>query len=107
MQLTDLRNIRGIRGLSYRFGELRKRTGFVLRGAGEYARLATRRNGERPQIAAGVVGRNDDYMSDFATRLEATLEWDIRYLTSEVGFVEWNPPPERELLAVEPTLRFG
>ena len=106
MQLTNLRNIRGIRGLSYRFGELRKRTAFVLRGAGGYARLATRRNGQRPQIAAVVVGRNDDYMSDFATRLAATLEWNIRYLISEVVFVEWNPPPDRALLALELTKRF-
>lgn len=106
MQLTDLRNVRGIRGLSYRFGELRKRTGFALRGAGGYARLVTRGKGQRPQIAAVVVGRNDDYMSDFAARLLATLEWNIRYLISEVVFVEWNPPPDRELLAVELTKRF-
>jgi hypothetical protein len=45
-------------------------------------------------------------MSDFATRLIATLEWNIRYLISEVVFVEWNPPPDRELLSVELTRRF-
>jgi hypothetical protein len=46
-----------------------------------------------------MVGRNDDYMSDFAERLYATIEWNVRYLIGEVIFVEWNPPPDRELLA--------
>jgi hypothetical protein len=58
-------------------------------------------------VAAIVVGRNDDYMSDFAARLSATLEWNLRYLISEVVFVEWNPPPDRELLAIELTKRFA
>lgn len=97
----------GIRGLIYRLGLVRQRAGFVWRGAGGYASFRLRRNGLRPQIAAVVVGRNDDYMSDFATRLMATLEWNIRYLISEVVFVEWNPPPDRELLAVELTKRFA
>jgi len=92
--------------LTYRLGLLRQRAGFVWRGAGGYASLRLRRNGSRPQITAVVVGRNDDYMSDFATRLFATLEWNIRYLISEVIFIEWNPPPERELLAIELTKRF-
>ena len=104
--LDNLRNTRGLRGLTYRLGLLRQRAGFVWRGAGGYASLRLRRNGSRPQITAVVVGRNDDYMSDFATRLFATLEWNIRYLISEVIFVEWNPPPERELLAIELTRRF-
>jgi len=84
----------------------RQRGGFLLRGAGSYARLQLKRNGSRPQVAAVVVGRNDDYMSDFAARLYATLEWNLRYLISEVIFVEWNPPPDRELLAYELTARF-
>jgi hypothetical protein len=87
-------------------GLLRQRGGFVLRGAGSYARLQLKKNGTRPQVAAVVVGRNDDYMSDFAARLHATLEWNTRYLIGEVIFVEWNPPPDRELLAPELTARF-
>jgi len=104
--LDGWKNTPGIRGLTYRLGLLRQRAGFVARGAGSYAALRLRRNGLRPQVAAVVVGRNDDYMSDFATRLQATIEWNTRYLVSEVVFVEWNPPPERELLAVELTKRF-
>jgi hypothetical protein len=104
--LDNWKNTPGIRGLTYRLGLLRQRAGFVVRGAGGYAALRLRRNGSRPRIAAVVVGRNDDYMSDFATRLFATLEWNIRYLVSEVVFVEWNPPPNRELLAAELTRRF-
>jgi len=104
--LDGWKNTPGIRGLTYRLGLLRQRAGFVARGAGGYAALRLRRNGLRPQVAAVVVGRNDDYMSDFATRLQATIEWNTRYLVSEVVFVEWNPPPERELLAVELTKRF-
>lgn len=62
------------------------------------ARLKT--NGSRsPQIAAVVVGRNDDYMPDFAARLRATIAWNIRFFVSEVVFVEWNPPADRELLS--------
>jgi|SRR6266850_228214 len=104
--LGNWKDTPGIRGLTYRLGRLRQRAGFVLRGAGGYASLRLRSTGSHPQIAAVVVGRNDDYMSDFATRLVATLEWNIRYLISEVVFVEWNPPPDRELLAVELTKRF-
>jgi hypothetical protein len=53
-----------------------------------------------------MVGRNDDYMSDFRERLYATIEWNIRYLVSEVVFVEWNPLPDRELLAYGLAERF-
>lgn len=106
MQFGDFTKLRGVRGIAYRLGEARKRTAFALQGASDYARLSMRRNGSRPQIAAVVVGRNDDYMSDFAARLLAMLEWNIRYLISEVVFVEWNPPPDRELLALKLTGRF-
>src|SRR5215831_5630841 len=105
--MSSLKETPGIRGLIYRGGLLRQRVGFVSRGVRGYAGLRVRRNGSRPQIAAVVVGRNDDYMSDFAARLYATLEWNIRYLVSEVVFVEWNPPPDRELLAHELTKRFS
>src|SRR5262249_40519558 len=60
----------------------------------------------RPRITAVMVGRNDDYMADFAARLEATIEWNVRHLISEVIFVEWNPPPDRPLLADALAKRF-
>lgn len=46
-------------------------------------------------------------MSDFRERLYATIEWNVRYLVSEVVFVEWNPPADRELLAHSLTRRFS
>ena len=100
------KEIRAIRGLIYRTNLLRQRADFVLGGVNAYLGLRLQPNRDRPQIAAVVVGRNDDYMSDFAARLHATLEWNIRYLISEVIFVEWNPPPDRELLSTELTKRF-
>lgn len=99
-------NIPVLRGISYRLGLLRQRAAFGLRGVGNYARLELRRNSRRPGVAAVVVGRNDDYMSDFAARLYATIQWNIRYLVDEVVFVEWNPPAERELLSSGLTKRF-
>lgn len=89
-----------MRGLAYRLGVLQRKTAFALRGAGGYARLRMRGDdAPRPQIASVMVGRNDDYMSDFADRLHATIEWNDRHLISEVVFVEWNPPAGRELLS--------
>lgn len=99
--------MRMITGIKYRLNQLQRRTAFALSGAGNYARLRVRKNGHRPQIAAVLVGRNDDYMSDFRERLYATIEWNIRYLVSEVVFVEWNPPADRELLADALTRRFS
>lgn len=104
--VRKLTEIPGIRGASYRLVQGQKRLAFALRGVSNYSRLRLERNGSRPQIAAVVVGRNDDYMSDFRERLYATVEWNIRYLVNEVVFVEWNPPPDRELLAYELTRRF-
>lgn len=104
--LSGLRNIPGIRGVAYRLGLLQQRTAFAWRGASSYARLLTKSRAARPQIAAVMVGRNDDYMSDFRERLYATIEWNVRYLIDEVIFVEWNPPPDRELLAEGLTKEF-
>lgn len=104
--LNNLKEAPGIRGLSYRLGVVRQRTGFALRGASGYAGLQLRRNGSRPEIAAVLVGRNDDYMSDFRARLVAALEWNTRYLIGEVVFIEWNPPPDRELLSLDLAKRF-
>jgi hypothetical protein len=105
-EMSGLKNVKGIRGASYRAGQFQKRATFALHGAGEYVRLAARRDKNRPAIAAVVVGRNDDYMSDFAARLFATVEWNVRYLVDEVVFVEWNPPAERKLLSTELAKRF-
>jgi hypothetical protein len=99
--------VRIITGIKYRLNQLQRRTAFAVSGARNYARLRVRKNGHRPQIAAVLVGRNDDYMSDFCERLYATIEWNLRYLVSEVVFVEWNPPADRELLAYALTKRFS
>jgi hypothetical protein len=92
--------MRGIQGITYRLGLARSKAAFALRGASHYGRLRARPVGPRRPIAAVMVGRNDDYMSDFRERLVAVLEWNIRYLVSEVVFVEWNPPKDRELLSL-------
>jgi hypothetical protein len=104
--VRKLTEVPGIRGATYRLAQGQKRIAFALRGASNFARLQLDKNGARPQIAAVVVGRNDDYMSDFRERLHATIEWNMRYLIDEVVFVEWNPPADRELLSYELTKRF-
>ncbi|MGB9182149.1 MAG: hypothetical protein WCB68_23170 [Pyrinomonadaceae bacterium] len=104
--LSKVRNVKGIRGVVYRAGQLQQRSAFALRGVTEYLRLRSERNGHRPQIAAVIVGRNDDYMSDFMQRLRLTIAWNAHHLASEVIFVEWNPPPERELLSPALALEF-
>jgi hypothetical protein len=94
-----LKNIKGVRGIIYRAGRARERGAFAATQATSFARLLTERNGLRPSVAAVVVGRNDDYMADFRQRLYATIEWNTRHLVSEIVFVEWNPPADRELLS--------
>ncbi|SRR6266404_2642394 len=101
-----LRDIKGIRGSLYRLNELRARTTFAAEGIADFLRLGFQRNGSRPSITAVVVGRNDDYMSDFAFRLRATIAWNMKYLVDEVIFVEWNPPPDRELLSIDLVKQF-
>jgi hypothetical protein len=88
------------RGISYRLADFQTRVGFAAGGFTNFLSLRGT-NGARSPIAAVVVGRNDDYMSDFRERLYATLEWNLRYLVSEVVFVEWNPPGDRELLSYQ------
>lgn len=104
--IRDLRQIRGIRGTLYRLGRMQTRTAFVADGIASFLRCRMHRNGSRPVITAVMVGRNDDYMADFRERLYATLEWNTRYLIDHVIFVEWNPPPDRELLAYGLTKKF-
>jgi hypothetical protein len=99
-------HLRGVRGAVYRLGLWRQRSAFALRGLSSYASLRMDRRVSFPQIAAVMVGRNDDYMSDFAERLFATIDWNNRYLISEVLFVEWNPPRDRSLLGPQLTQRF-
>ena len=101
-----LRDVKGFRGALYRVGQMQARGAFASRGIANYLRLSVNGKAGRPAIAAVVVGRNDDYMSDFAERLQATLEWNIRYLVSEVIFIEWNPPGDRDLLAQELARKF-
>lgn len=88
--------------LRYRYNELQRRARYAWQGWRDYSRLDRfdRTDGLSPGLgfAAVMVGRNDDYMPDFSRRLRATLEWNIRHLITEPIFVEWNPPPDRELL---------
>jgi hypothetical protein len=100
------RDIKGIRGITYRLSQLQKRMAFALAGATHYAKFQINRHIERPIVTAVMVGRNDDYMSDFSERLQATIEWNHHYLIAETIFVEWNPPADRELLAHGLTKRF-
>src|SRR6266446_4359826 len=104
--LEKLRNVKGIRGALYRFGQVQARTAFTAGAVSNFLRLRRHHNGARPSITAVVVGRNDDYMSDFKQRLQATIAWNTKYLVDEVVFVEWNPPPERELLSFDLAQRF-
>src|SRR5882762_635687 len=104
--LKKLRNVTGIRGALYRLGQLQARTAFTAGAVADFLRLRINHNGARPSITAVVVGRNDDYMSDFKQRLQATIAWNAKYLVDEVVFVEWNPPAERELLSLSLTRRF-
>jgi hypothetical protein len=101
-----LSDIKGVRGVLYRAGQLQMRTTFVAGGIANFVRRRIHRNGSRPSITAVIVGRNDDYMADFRERLYATIDWNTRYLIDDVIFVEWNPPPERELLAYGLTEKF-
>ena len=99
VMLDKILQVRGIRGIVYRFGQLGQRAAHALSVTHDFARLKKGGNGYRISTAAVIVGRNDDYMPDFKKRLRATVEWNIRYLVDEVVFVEWNPPAGRELLS--------
>jgi hypothetical protein len=103
---SRLREIKGIRGALYRLEQLQARTRFAADGLASFFRLRKERNGARPSVAAVVVGRNDDYMSDFVHRLHATISWNVKHLVTEVVFVEWNPPADRELLSIDLAKQF-
>lgn len=93
-------------GIKYRLNQTRRRVGYAVTGASNYARLCIHQNGNRPHTAAVTVGRNDDYMPDFRERLLATIAWNVKYVVSEMVFVEWNPPADRELLSVDLARKF-
>lgn len=78
----------------------------AVRAGIDCVRLALGASARPPAITAVLVGRNDDYMPDFLGRLRATLRWNLRYLVSDIVFVEWNPPADRPLLSRELTREF-
>lgn len=94
-----------VNGFIYRLNDMKVRSAFAARGVAGFVQLKLKSN-SRPSIAAVMVGRNDDYMSDFAQRLEATISWNLRYLVDEIVFVEWNPPADRDLLSYELAKKF-
>ena len=104
--LQRLREVKGFRGAFYRIGEARNRVAFATRSAVNFARFRAEQNGARPSVTAIIVGRNDDYMADFRQRLEATIRWNHHFLVDEIIFIEWNPPPDRELLSEGLTKKF-
>lgn len=104
--LERLRHVKGVRGVLYRADRGWSLARFAVQAAADTAAIR-RYNGSRPKVTAVVVGRNDDYMSDFAHRLRATIRWNLEYLASEVIFVEWNPPAERDLLSTDLVQNFA
>ena len=104
--LARLREIKGFRGTIYRIEQLEARVGFAAKGLLNFVRCELNGVDSRPSVAAVMVGRNDDYMSDFIHRLRATIAWNAKYLVDEVVFVEWNPPANRELLSLTLTKQF-
>ena len=77
------------------------RASYALRGGIGYARLQLREKPTKPALTLVMVGRNDDYMPDFAERVRIAIEWNVRQLVEEVIFVEWNPPEGRPWLSTE------
>lgn len=84
---------------------------YAVKGTIEYGKLAFfQKKKLNSSVSLVVVGRNDDYMPDFYSRLKTTLTWNVKHLVSEPIFVEWNPPSDRNLLAFQlvrdiPTLK--
>src|SRR2546430_2608773 len=82
-KLGKLTDIKGIRGATYRLGQLMDRTAFAVNGVANLAKVRWNGHDSKPSVSVVVVGRNDDYMPDFKERLQATIEWNRRYLASE------------------------
>jgi hypothetical protein len=104
--LSTIRNIPGLRAAFYRLRLVTDRYKFAANGIRDFIGVNSKDLAPRPDITAVVVGRNDDYMPDFAARLFATVDWNLKYLVREVVFVEWNPPVDRPYLSEELTRRF-
>ena len=88
-----------LRGIKYRvnlYNSMAKYSLHNISGYFKYVKLSLK---HATSIALVVVGRNDDYMPDFAERLRLVLEWNTRKCISEPIFIEWNPPIDRPLLA--------
>lgn len=92
--------------LTFRPRECIRRTSYFIQQTSAYAQLSLRRPVEIP-IGIVVVGRNDDYMPDFLSRVRVTLRWNLKHVAQEAIFVEWNPPPGRELLASQLAREFS
>ena len=62
-------------------------------------------------IEAIVLGRNDEYEPNWTATLHASLQYNRQRFEAvgvdyRVAFVEWNPPPDRPLLAPDLVKRF-
>jgi hypothetical protein len=62
--------------------------------------MTTLRGSER-SVCAVFAGRNDNYAPDNEARIRTNIEWNSKVLCDEVIFVEWNPIPGKELLALK------
>jgi len=86
--ISRLKEVKGIRGVVLPCGPTQNANGFPRARGVRFSGSAQRAKCKRPAITAVVVGRNDDYMSDFVHRLRTTIAWNIKYLANEV--VLWN-----------------
>lgn len=107
VSLGKLKEVKGIRGATYRLEQAINRAAFAIHGISNFSHLRSNGHEPRPSVTAVVAGRNDDYMPDFVERLQATIGWNSRYLAQETIFVEWNPPADRELLSPRLAQRFA
>lgn len=89
--------MRLVQSVRYRLGWLK----YAVRGATAYSQLLLGQKPESPSVSLVLVGRNDDYMPDFAERVRIAIEWNLRHLVEEVIFVEWNPPEGRPWLSID------
>lgn len=85
-------------GVKYRLNEFRLRAEYALDGGFQHVKLRRLSSRKLSSLSIVMVGRNDDYMPDFADRLRITIDWNLRHVADEAILVEWNPPPDRELL---------
>lgn len=85
--------------LVHSFKHRTDRLRYAIRGGIGYARLWLEAKPLTHSLSLVMVGRNDDYMPDFAQRVRIAIEWNLRHLVEEVIFVEWNPPEGRPWLS--------